>query len=344
VGGQILGPQGNPFTPEGVQLLGPSLAEGSWRTNDSQHITPAMVQAARTFWRANTTRLQLSSANLFAQPPYDAAYLARVDQIVGWASALQMNLILSLQYEVTTHQTKPTADSVAFWQVVAAHYRANPHVFFDLFNEPDPSQTLGQTTDNAAVWAFWHDGGIGADGRRYVGLQQLVDTVRASGAQNLILAEGPAWGKDLRQLPSYLLQGGNVVYAIHPYLNSGFLVTPAQWDAWFGTFAASGRAPVVADEWGAFEGQTKNACIATVATLVPQFLSYLAAHRIGLVAFTLAPGVLMRGWSLTTPTQYDAGVAPCGSTAGSPKLLDLNPAAQGAGQDILQFLAAQASA
>jgi endoglucanase len=344
VGSQILDPAGAPFTPEGVQLMGPSLAERTWSTNDSQRITQAMVQTAHSFWHANTTRLQISSANLLAQSPYAAAYLARIDQIVGWASALDMNIILSLQYEVTTKQTMPTQDSVAFWQVVAAHYQANPHVFFDVFNEPNPAQLLGQTTDQASVWAFWHDGGVGTDGTHYVGLQQLVDAVRGTGAHNLIFAEGPAWGHDLRLLPSHLLQGANLVYAIHPYLNSGFLLTPTQWDTWFGNFAAAGQAPVVADEWGEFEGQTKNACIATIATLVPQFLRYLAAHRIGLIAFTLAPGVLIRGWSLTTPTQYDVGVAPCGGTAGYPKLLDMNPAAQGAGQDIRQFLASQAHA
>lgn len=342
-GKQILDQNGNVFIPYGLQIAGPSLAATDWntQTSNSQYITQTALQQAHDFWHSNTTRLQISSADLFtatSYPNYNKAYLARVDQIVEWANQADMNIIISLQYEVTTHQWMPTQDSINFWKIVAAHYANNPKVFFDIYNEPNPALALCTTGTTDAIWNFWQYGSASstpsscaAPVTTYVGMQDLVNAVRATGAQNLIFAEGPAQGETLNLLPSHILTGTNIVFAIHPY---GALSNASQWDTNYGNPANSVNAPVVADEWSQDEHNIQ-ACTINAPTLVPQFLTYLKAHQIGLIAFAYIPGSMVKGtWDITNPTSYSSTTTVC---PGNVTLPDTNPNLEGSGQLVQQY-------
>ena len=50
-----------------------------------------------------------------------------------------------------------------------------------------------------------------------VGMQQLYDTVRATGAENLVVIGGLNWAYDLSGVPANRIAGYNIVYATHPY-------------------------------------------------------------------------------------------------------------------------------
>jgi hypothetical protein len=290
----------------------------------TEHLTFDQMVAVRHIWHANTVSIQLASADLFAVAPYDPAYLAKVDQEVTWAHEEGMNILLVLQYEDTTGQPLPTEDTVHFWDFMSRHYRHDPGVFFDVFNEP-LLPSLGGDSD--AAWQIWQNGGDG-----YVGMQQLVDTIRKNGAQNLIFVQGLCAGECLDKVPAHRLHGGNIVYAIHPYFGPVHL-TPQSWDHYWGTVAATAGLPVVADEWGEYQS-TKGECVPQAPTLVPQFLAYLHAHGIGLIAWALAPGVLIRGWNYADPTAFDQPTYTCGAP-----FPNFDPHAQGAGQLIMQYFA-----
>ncbi len=342
VGKHILDSNGNIFVPYGVLIDGILLAQPNWKTAGAlTHDTIDQMQAAHDFWHSNTVRLQISSKALFAQSPYDSSYLAKIDQDVQWATQLGMNIIISLQYEGhgNSGQKMPTQDSINFWNVVAPHYANNQRVFFDIFNEPNIKDILGHT-DNDAAWSFWQDGGTSIDGKAYVGMQRLVDTIRGDGAQNLILAEGLATGEDIILLPNHTLTGSNIVYAIHPYLNDTNHHSPADWDHWFGNAAAIANFPVVADEWGEYQS-TKEECITDAPTVVPRFLSYLKSHNIGLIAYGFWPGTLIRGWDFRNPTTYAQSTTIC--TIDTSIHPNLAPDAEGAGQLIRQYLIANSS-
>ena len=98
----------------------------------------------------------------------------------------------------------PDKNSIPFWEDVETRYKNHPNVIFGLYNEP-----------HDVPLAVWRDGGTTTDKseRRKagqakviyeaVGLQKLYDTVRATGATNVVAVGGLDWAYDL----SGVLQG-----------------------------------------------------------------------------------------------------------------------------------------
>ncbi len=325
-GAKILDNHGHVFLPYGVHLMG--LYTSNWRHDLAiAHLNRDQMAAARKIWHSNTVSIQLASANLFATTPYDSEYLTRIDQEVTWAHQEGMNILLVLQYEATTQQPLPTQDSIRFWDFMSSHYRDDPWVFFDVFNEPVRPPGLSE----AETWPLWQQGGDG-----YVGMQELVNTIRKNGAENLIFVDGLAAGEDLNGVPAHRIRGDNIVYAIHPYFGVQHQ-TKNQWDSWFGKVALRANFPIVADEWSEYQS-TNAECIPQAPALVPRFLSYLKARHIGLIAWALFPGLLIRGWNYADPTDFDQPGYPCNAS-----FPNYDPSAQGAGQLTLQYFVDNAS-
>jgi endoglucanase len=87
------------------------------------------------------------------------------------------------------------AHAVPFWRSVARTFSGNNSVIFDLFNEPYPNYAAGSA---AAGWACWKLGGT-CPGISYqvAGMQTLVDTVRRTGATNVLMLGGVRFANDL---------------------------------------------------------------------------------------------------------------------------------------------------
>jgi endoglucanase len=321
-GNQILGSNGKPFVPYGITI--PGLSEPDWQPNVASN--EAQIEATARFWHGNTVRLQVAPADLLDSYPYNKPYLAAIQQEVATAQQNGLDVILSAQYQNTTNLPMPDASTARFWQLIAPRYKGDPGVWFDLFNEP---AFVPGPTDQQLVWRIWQYGGYG-----YVGMQHLVKVIRATGARNVILAEGLEKAKTLSGLPAHLLTGGNVGYAVHPYFTGTYWSKPQAWEANWGSL--TGIVPVVADEWGEFEN-AGGECVHKARTLVPAFLSYLVGHHVGLIAWALVPGVLIRGTNLDDPTAFNRGVPwECQSA-------DPGPQAQGPGQVVRAYFAAHSA-
>jgi Cellulase (glycosyl hydrolase family 5) len=325
-GNEILGSNGKPFVPYGITVAG--LSRSDWQANI--FADEAQIEATARFWHGNTVRLQVAPPNLLRGHPYNRSYLAAVEEEVATAQENGLVVILSAQYENTTHQKMPNASTAQFWRLIASRYKGDLGVWFDLFNEPQLDPDQGSPSNKQATeqlyWDIWQHGGFG-----YVGMQSLINVIRGRGAQNVILAEGLAVAKTLAELPGHMLTGGNVAYAVHPYFSAAYWATPQAWEANWGYLTA--EVPVVADEWGEFQ-QSGGECVPQAPTLVPAFLSYLAEHHVGLIAWSLVPGVLIRGNDLDDPTAFNSG-ATWRCVSSNP-----GPQAQGAGQLIQDFFAA----
>ena len=63
-------------------------------------------------------------------------------------------------------------------------------MLFELYNEP-----------HDVSWRVWKSGGDAGDGCQAVGMQQLYDAVRATGAENLVIIGGLDWAYDLSGVP-----------------------------------------------------------------------------------------------------------------------------------------------
>jgi endoglucanase len=220
-------------------------------------------------WKVSAVRIPLSQAGWLGRSCDAATYMRSVDAAVAKANARGMYAIVDLHWSdvsgrapcdancVTGQQPMPDAHSIVFWRQVAARYANRPGVIFDLYNEP-----------YGVSWSCWRNGGCSvqsaatANGGTRVsytvaGMQQLLDTIRGQGANNLVLAAGLDWAYDLSGIGSgYALSGANVAYDTHVYTK--FHSTAADWDAHFGFLAAT--KPVTATEFGS------NDCSTNVTT------------------------------------------------------------------------------
>ncbi len=231
-------------------------------------------------WGANVVRMGLNQDFwLASSPQFDPNYANVVDSAVAWAEAAGMDVILDLHWSdqgilgscKTTDCKQEMADdnSVPFWAQVAARYRNDGRVLFELYNEP-----------HDVSWDVWKSGGVVGAGFHAVGMQQLYDTVRGTGANNLVVIGGLDWAYDLSGVPANRIDGYNIVYATHPYNTAQR--QPATWDSSWGFLTATD--PVIATEFGNLNDPS---CTNDYASAVIQ---YADAHQAGWTAWGWYPG------------------------------------------------------
>jgi hypothetical protein len=149
-------------------------------------------------------------------------------------------------------QDMADAHSVTFWTQLATKYKNNPNVLFELYNEPK----IGGYMPSSANWDTWLNGG-NSSGYTVVGMQKLYDTVRATGANNLVIIGGLAWAYDLTGVSSHAVNGTGIIYNTHPY-KSSTNSNPAGWTNYFGSLTA--MYPVIATEYGDTSNSQPTAC------------------------------------------------------------------------------------
>ena len=241
----------------------------------------AQISAAKS-WNVNAIRLQIVQDKLVGASGrrWMGGYMANIRQIVAFALHRHLNVILNAQTELSmgysADENLPTAATYAFWRAMIRYYGDNPHVVFDLFNEP-----------RFCNWAQWTRT-----------MQPLVDYVRRIGSLNQLWAEGLWWGSTFAGLP-HLLSGQGIVYSFHhpgaPWPWQGWVpgyqpgVTgPPLWNAAFGDLAARG-VPMVNGEFVNYIG---GYYWPHSTQMVSQYMHYLAKHHIGMVAWSLQPGIM----------------------------------------------------
>jgi endoglucanase len=162
----------------------------------------ATAVSAMVGWHPNAVRVPLNEdcwlAINGAPAQYSgAAYQGAIAAYVGLLRAAGLYVILDLHWaapgSMQATQQLPMADAdhaPAFWSGVAAAYKGDHGVLFDLYNEP-------YVTD----WGCWLDGcsvtGTPAGTYTTAGMQQLLSAVRAAGAENVVMAGGIAYANDL---------------------------------------------------------------------------------------------------------------------------------------------------
>jgi hypothetical protein len=220
-------------------------------------------------WGADTVRISLNQDFWLSDSPVHAAgYQTLVDKMVACAHTADLDVILDLHwsdrgdYTVTPGQQQMAdAHSIEFWRELAARYKNNSRVLFELYNEP-----------HDVSWSVWRDGGA-ATGFTAVGFQGLYDAVRGAGAENVVLAGGLQYAFDLSGVPQYRLRGYNIGYVTHPYNFAGKQST--DWPTAFGTAAT--YYPVIATEFG-----DTTSC---AATYNQAFIDYAATNHISWTAW-----------------------------------------------------------
>ncbi|HVT21868.1 MAG TPA: glycoside hydrolase family 5 protein [Mycobacteriales bacterium] len=206
-GNQILDGDGHPVTLRGLQRFG---LEGGTRN-------PLPTQAEieqLSQWGANEVRISLGEQKwLSTSCGYQADYPRVVDRVVQWVTSRGMVALINLHFTTIGRcdkaGLKPMADSpgsITFWQQVATRYQDNPLVAFDLFNEPYGI--------SPATWATGGTFDYNGHTVAAAGMEQLYQTVRGTGADNLVVISGLKYAS---LPPTQTIAGSNIAYGEHVY-------------------------------------------------------------------------------------------------------------------------------
>ena len=327
VGNQIQDGAGHVFVPRGVDRMGTEYQCTKSATNAPTDFDGPIDQAtvsAMTSWGTNAVRVPLNEdcwlgINGFPANNHTAAQYQ--SDIVNWVNLLNSNgqvVILDLHWnnsgtnQSTGQEMMPDLDHApAFWTSVANTFKNNSSVIFDLYNEP-----------HDVSWACWlsgstapQSGNCSGVGFAVAGMQTLVNTVRATGATNVLMLGGLAWSNDLT---GWLANKptdsqNNLAASVHIY-NFNACSNSGCWDSQIAPVAA--QVPVVAGEIG------ENDC---ASGFVSTLMSWFDSHNTGYLAWTWTNSgncggtpSLISDWS-GTPTGFGAGVkSHLQSLAGNP--------------------------
>lgn len=271
---------------------------------------------AMASWGINTVRVSLNetcwlgidgSPAKYSGAHYRNAIKAFVDRL----HARRLYVILDLHWSTTSSTGKATdqqampdaAHAPAFWRSVATTFKSDHAVLFDLYNEPHPDDNQ----DTAAAWRCLRDGGeCGGLPYETAGTQTLVNTIRATGAENVIMVGGPQYAGVLDQWVAYkpydpAEQLAASVHIYSPPTGSPYAGS-AMWNPAIGELANT--YPVVTGEVGDTDCTHR---------LLDAYLPWADAHGVSYVAWAWTVSSCRSEPSLIedyegTPTPYGVGL------------------------------------
>jgi endoglucanase len=209
----------------------------------STPLTTATV-AALVSWHVNVARITLNEdcwLGVNGAPLYgtSSGYRSAITTFVSDLTRAGVYAIIDLHWSApgserpTDQMSMPDSHSLAFWTSVAATFKSNHAVLFDLFNEPfSPSQIWSGAP--VVSWSCWRNGGCpvpitnqsqswtkATPNFTAVGMEQLIKAVRATGARQPLLVGGLSYANDLSGFlanePTDTLHPPQIVASFHNY-------------------------------------------------------------------------------------------------------------------------------
>lgn len=303
---------------QAVRLLGTNVPHYGWTlAGPSMDEGDAMVDLALEEWQSNVVRLavkpsywnngvyKLNNGQLVLENGEPVQLLSaegfrqRVDAIVEKVARAGKYLLLD------NHSFYlPGEDSVEFWKTAGERYKNHPNVIFGLFNEP--TQCSWEQWKNGGRVQFQGQNDWGAEDNVDItskGMQHLLDTLRSTGAMNVVTISGLDWGYDLTYVTTdYRLEdhpdANGIIYETHIYPERN-----PDYDTCFGI--AAQEYPVLVGECGPqFSGQfMENLKDPSAQAYMDKLVEYLDKYELHLTAWSLgsAPNLLGSG---NNPTEY----------------------------------------
>jgi endoglucanase len=223
-GNKLVGADGQP-----VSLAGVSFGWSQWEARP--YYNAGVVNWLKEDWHASIVRaaLGLDPTGYLGHPE---AEKARVCAVVDAAIAADIYVLIDWHDH---HANQHTGLAVAFFQEMARKYGKDPHVMYEIFNEPYKGLT----------WA--------ADVKPYA--EKVIAAIRAIDPANLIIVGTPNWSQDVDIAAADPIKADNIAYTLHFYagthkqelrdkavvaMNKGLPLFVTEW----GTCDASGAGPV----------------------------------------------------------------------------------------------------
>ncbi len=168
-GASIVGPEGKPFVPLGVNMNG---SEWGWNAKTA----PLADLVAKT-WKLNTVRLNCRVPGV--RPTKYPDYQDNNDEeaIIAAYTGRGVVVILEAHNWTGTYPTDEELPVLTAWHVERARkHKDNPYVWFNVMNEP---------------------GGKGEASPRWLEVHRaVIRAIRETGAGNIIVCDGASWGQD----------------------------------------------------------------------------------------------------------------------------------------------------
>jgi len=255
-----------------------------------------------------------------------AGYQHAIESYVAALNAHGLYAILDLHWSAPGAQValeqQPMPDydhSLAFWQSVALAFKGNPAVVFDIFNEPyDPTDPRSGSDMNPAdqvSWNCWQTGtengpagGANCETSAYdtnqvktsryrvAGMQTLLDTIRATGATEPVLAGGLNFANDLSQWAGHAPKDplNQEAASFHNYQGQAC----SDISCWNSQIApVAGTVPVVTGEFDG-ENYAESHCTGKAPSSFDQeYMNWADQHGVGFLAW---------GWVVLSQAEKDS--------------------------------------
>lgn len=266
-------------------------------------------------WKINSIRVPINEDCWLGTGGVDPSLSGAFYEIAiyNWVTLLTSNglaVIVDLHWassnpggeNATTHSQTPMPNllqSPTLWKSVANRFKNNTAVIFDLFNEPFPGNNAW---DSEAAWNCWRNGKECDTTWVAAGMQDLVDAVRSTGAQNIVMCGGIQYSTSLVEWVAYKPDDptGNLAAAVHVY-DFNFCRSKGCWDVyWRPVFE---NVPLIAGEMGQSDCETD---------FITDMMHYADTNGIHYLAWAWLPADCGKGPSIIsdyqgTATNYGAG-------------------------------------
>ena len=265
--------------------------------------------AAMAAWHINVVRVPLNEdcwLDINGASPGGGTYQQAIADYVNRLNNHGLAVILDLHWnapggqKATGQQPMPDEDHApAFWSSVASYFKGNSSVIFDLYNEPYPDNNQ----DTTAGWQCWRDGGsCPSVSYPVAGMQELVNTVRQTGASNVLMLGGLEYSNAFSQWLAYKPSDpdNNLAASWHSY-NFNLCNNQGCWDNTIAPVAQ--QVPVIAGEIG------ENDC---GHSYIDGLMNWLDSHGISYLGWTWNTWDCSSGPALIsdyngTPTAFGVG-------------------------------------
>jgi aryl-phospho-beta-D-glucosidase BglC (GH1 family) len=228
-------------------------------------ITQDEIREIVTGWQANILRIPFNQDWCLNGRGVHSAeqYLAALDQVIAWAAELGAYTILDLQwldvetvYGTTIDPAQgraanhvpptPNEQTITLWRTLAARYRDETAVVFDLLNEPhnvldDDPHPLNLIGSDGSV-ALSDETQLTAEGwSKWATL--LTAAIREIKPEGIIMVGGIDWAFDLSGIR---VDAANILYSTHIYANR-------RQNDWHKAIGRHREVPIFVGEWGGTE-------------------------------------------------------------------------------------------
>jgi hypothetical protein len=330
-GNTLVDGNGQVVIPRGANRMG---TEYQCIQNQGIFDGPSTVQtvlAMKSWTNLNMVRLPLNEDCWLGEKSWPgmnpawvgASYQNAIETYVNLLTQNGVYTVLDLHWSAsngegefaTEQQTMPNADnSSAFWTSVADRFKTNPAVVFDLFNEPFPDCNGQGQGETLAAWTTWRDGGTerlrvnnvcSQTTYQAVGMQDLVNTIRDTGATNVIMVSGIGWAGMMSQWLTYKPTDplGQLVASHHRYRPPNHWC--GTWSCWNAQLAPiAQQVPLITGEMG----EDAQDVVCTHA-FVDEYMTWADANKVGYLGWTwnVKPTyclAMITSYENGTPTPY----------------------------------------